>query len=174
MTWDGLPHTLVPLLVHLKVAHLIRNEKFSKIQYFFQGRYCSVECQNEDWEQHKDFCNERQKRRRERRGKKSKMERGGEGDQVGGERQNEEEELVEVEMCRVKKRATAFSEVDWLPQSVVHNTFSTLFRMKLHIYDPCWIRQVNRTLNYWGQTVLSLCDIFRLCATFCAMYANHF
>ena len=72
------------------------------MQYFFQGRYCSVECQREDWEQHRDFCNERQKRRRERRGKKSKMEGGREGDRAGvgdeggGERQNEEEELVEV------------------------------------------------------------------------------
>ena len=39
-------------------------------------------------------------------------DRAGVGDEGGGERQNEEEELVEVEMCRVKKRATAFSEVD--------------------------------------------------------------
>ena len=91
------------------------------MQYFFQGRYCSVECQREDWEQHRDFCNERAERRRQRKGEKSKKEGGGEGDgggggdrgvEGGGERQNEEEELVEVEMCRVKKRATAFSEVD--------------------------------------------------------------
>ena len=80
------------------------------LKKIFQGCYCSVECQNEDWEQHRE--------RRERRGKKSKMEGGREGDRAGvgdeggGERQNEEEELVEVEMCRVKKRATAFSEVD--------------------------------------------------------------
>ena len=91
------------------------------MQYFFQGRYCSVECQNEDWEQHRDFCKERQKRRRERKAEKSKMGGGGEGDgggggdrggEVGGERQSEEEETGEVEQCRVKMKAMAFSEVD--------------------------------------------------------------
>ena len=39
-------------------------------------------------------------------------DRAGVGDEGGGERQNEEEELGEVEMCGVKMRATAFSEVD--------------------------------------------------------------
>ena len=91
---------------------------------FFQGRYCSVECQREDWEQHRDFCNERAERRRERKEEKSKRAGGGEGaigdgggegdrgGEGGGERQNEEEELGEVERCRVKMKAMAFSEVD--------------------------------------------------------------
>ena len=95
--------------------------------FFFQGRYCSVECQREDWEQHRDFCNERAERRRERKGEKSKKEGGGDGDgggegdgggggdrggEGGGERQSKEEETGEVERCRVKMKAMAFSEVD--------------------------------------------------------------
>ena len=85
------------------------------MQYFFQVRYCSVECQREDWEQHRDFCNERAERRRERKGEKSKKVGGREGDGGGGgdgERQNEEEESGEAERCRVKMKAMAFSEVD--------------------------------------------------------------
>ena len=98
--------------------------------YFFQGRYCSSECQNEDWEQHRGFCKERHEKRRKGKEKKSKKggvgeggegnegDGGGEGDggdegdrggEGGGERQNEEEE---AERCRIKMKALAFSEVD--------------------------------------------------------------
>ena len=39
---------------------------------FFQARYCSEKCHEEDWEQHEDFCRRKRKERKQRRKEKSK------------------------------------------------------------------------------------------------------
>ena len=52
---------------------------------FFQARYCSEKCHEEDWERHKDFCRKRQKERKKRKEKSKKKERDGNKKDPGGD-----------------------------------------------------------------------------------------
>ena len=84
------------------------------IKLYFQGLYCSAECQKENWEQHQGFCKERRKRRRQK--KEERAKRGGKGGggfgQGGRGKQKREDELAQEEMCRSKMEVLTFSEVD--------------------------------------------------------------
>ena len=82
---------------------------------FFQGRYCNPECQKEDWEQHRAFCEERQEQR-----EACAREGDGEGD-VGGDgwgegdeemQKAQEEWREEMERCRRVLEAFPMPEVD--------------------------------------------------------------
>ena len=81
-------------------------------QLYFQGLYCSAECQKENWELHRDFCKERRRKRKER--KEEKAKKGGKGGGGGGqgERGKEEKELAQEEICRGRIKVLTFSEVD--------------------------------------------------------------
>ena len=81
---------------------------------YFQGLYCSAECQKENWKQHEGFCKERRKRRKQRKEEKAKNggTRGGRFGQGGRGEQKGEEELAKEEVCRSKMELLTFSEVD--------------------------------------------------------------
>ena len=84
------------------------------IKLYFQGLYCSAECQKENWKQHAGFCKERRKRRKQRKEEKAKRggTRGGRFGQGGRGKPKGEEELVQEEVCRSKMELLTFSEVD--------------------------------------------------------------
>ena len=88
---------------------ILQCRTISFIKLYFQGLYCSAECQKENWELHRDFCKERRRTIKKRREEKAK--KGGKGG-GGGERGKEEKELAQEEICRGRMAVLTFSEVD--------------------------------------------------------------
>ena len=95
------------------------------IKRCLQGRYCSHECQKEDWALHEGFCRERQNKRKKQGRKKQKREEkskketdgggvGGGGDGgVGGGDDGERQQVEEgLEGCRGKMGLLMLTEDD--------------------------------------------------------------